>query len=79
MKIQISKILIALLIATLSTAYANNHSNQAISKAKHYTQMSTVELQIEVERLSNKGILPFEMGLELLKRWAESKKEVKSL
>ena len=35
--------------------------------------MSTTKLQEEVERLSIEGKLPFEMGLELMKRWSEDK------
>jgi hypothetical protein len=34
-----------------------------------YSLMSTEELQKEVERLSQKEELPFEMGLELIERW----------
>jgi len=36
-----------------------------------YSNMSTTQLQSEVERLSKKGELPFTMGLELIKRWAQ--------
>jgi hypothetical protein len=35
--------------------------------------MSTPQLQKEVERLSIEGKLPFEMGLELIKRWSDNK------
>jgi hypothetical protein len=35
--------------------------------------MGTPELQKEVERLSIDGKLPFEMGLEIMKRWSDSK------
>jgi hypothetical protein len=35
--------------------------------------IATPELQKEVERLSIEGRLPFEMGLELMKRWSDSK------
>lgn len=34
-----------------------------------YASMSTIELQKQVETLSKQGTLPFEMGLELIKRW----------
>ena len=34
-----------------------------------YQNMSTTQLQAEVERLSQSGELPFPMGLELIKRW----------
>ena len=33
--------------------------------------MSTTKLQEEVERLSVEGNLPFEMGLELMRRWSD--------
>jgi hypothetical protein len=35
--------------------------------------MSTTKLQEEVEKLSIEGKLPFEMGLELIKRWSDEK------
>lgn len=35
--------------------------------------MSTFKLQEEVEKLSREGKLPFDMGLELMKRWTENK------
>lgn len=80
MNMKISKLLITLLVITLGTVYANNtmsiNNPQEKVKVKHYTQMSTSELQIEVEKLSNQGKLPFEMGLELMNRWTETKKEV---
>lgn len=34
--------------------------------------ISTQRLQEEVEKLSNEGKLPFEMGLELMKRWSKN-------
>lgn len=42
-------------------------------KTEDYTQMSTAALQQEVERLSQKDMLPFPMGLELIKRWSKAK------
>jgi len=42
------------------------------STTQSYSIMSTQELQIEVERLSNAGNLPFEMGLELIQRWKKA-------
>ena len=73
-----TKLLIALLVVTLGTVYASNNMSftKTTVEAKHFTKMSTTELQIEVERLSAKDQLPFEMGLELMKRWTETKKEV---
>lgn len=35
--------------------------------------MSTQTLQEHVEKLSLEGKLPFEMGLELMKRWSDDK------
>jgi len=43
-------------------------NNDTIQEAP-YQNMSTTQLQAEVERLSQNGELPFPMGLELLKRW----------
>ena len=37
--------------------------------AQSYQHMSTAELEAEVEQQSIAGTLPFEMGLELIKRW----------
>ena len=34
-----------------------------------YKHMSTTELEKEVERLTVIGNVPFEMGVELMKRW----------
>jgi DeoR/GlpR family transcriptional regulator of sugar metabolism len=36
-----------------------------------YQDISTVELQKKVERLSQNGELPFPMGMELMKRWVQ--------
>lgn len=36
-----------------------------------YQEMDIEELQKEVERLSQNGDLPFPMGMELMKRWAQ--------
>ena len=37
-----------------------------------YSTMSTKELEKEVERLTVRGNVPFEMGIELMKRWTSS-------
>jgi hypothetical protein len=34
-----------------------------------YKNLSTAELEKEVERLTVNGTVPFEMGMELIKRW----------
>ncbi len=36
-----------------------------------YQYMSTTELEKEVERLTVCGNVPFEMGMELMKRWTK--------
>jgi len=41
----------------------------SISTSYHY--MSTTELEKEVERLTVIGDVPFEMGMELMKRWTK--------
>jgi len=38
-----------------------------------YTGMRTADLQQEVERRSHTDTLPFPMGIELIKRWSETK------
>nr|CAA6800204.1 MAG: Unknown protein [uncultured Thiotrichaceae bacterium] len=62
--------LIMLLTLTLGIVYANNimSPKQQVEK-QSYADMSTSQLQIEVERLSAEDKLPFEMGLEIIKRW----------
>ena len=41
------------------------------SKTTEYKHMSTTELEKEVERLTLSGNVPFEMGVELMKRWTK--------
>jgi len=64
MKIVKQTIALSILSVTLTFASINNDTD--------YRMMSTVELEKEVEQLSISGELPYEMGLELLKRWKES-------
>jgi len=42
-------------------------------KTKTYHQMDIQILEQTVEELSNKGALPFDMGLELIHRWSSNK------
>ena len=66
-----------LLVLTLGLVYANtNLKTETSTPSIDYKNMSTTQLQIKVEKLSNQGVLPFEMGRELMSRWAESKKEI---
>ena len=43
-----------------------------MTHAQGYQNISTSELEKEVEKRSIEGTLPFEMGLELIKRWSHS-------
>lgn len=63
-----------------STTYASTQENitdvksvsqNNISVTTLYQTMSTTQLQEEVEKRSIKGNLPFEMGIELIKRWTK--------
>lgn len=42
-----------------------------MSQAQSYQHISTSELEQKVELHSINGTLPFEMGLELIKRWTK--------
>lgn len=58
---------LALTILTTSLAFSSitvTHNT--------YAAMTTLELQHAVEKHSEAGNLPFEMGLELMKRWTKS-------
>ena len=61
-----------LLVLTLGLVYANSTlktENDHVHSNINYKNMTTTELQIAVEKLSNEGKLPKEMGFELMKRW----------
>jgi len=64
------------LVLTLGIIYASNTANTNNNPSMNYKNMSTTQLQIEVEKLSNQGKLPAEMGFELMKRWTVTNKEV---
>lgn len=70
---------IGLALLTTTMTYANTTTkNETIDTAVQtkicLTEdcMSTKKLQEEVERLSIEGKLPFDMGMELLKRWSDN-------
>ncbi len=70
---------IGLALLTTTMTYANTTTkNESIDTAVQtkicLTEdcMSTKKLQEEVERLSVEGKLPFDMGMELLKRWSDN-------
>lgn len=62
--------IIILSLITVSLIYATDILN--FNKTPDYTKMDLKELQEEVEKHSIKGDLPFEMGLELIKRWSHN-------
>ena len=55
--------------ASNSGVYITSGSNKLNTITTQYKHMSTTELEKEVERLTISGDVPFEMGLELMKRW----------
>lgn len=59
--------LIAVCIIYATRLVELNHTFSEVS----YQEMDTADLQKEVERLSQNGDLPFPMGMELIKRWAQ--------
>jgi len=73
------KNIVGLALLTTAVTFASDTIHENV-KAEVQTKiclteacMSTTKLQEEVERLSIEGKLPFEMGLELMKRWSEDK------
>ncbi|TNF44199.1 MAG: hypothetical protein EP216_02470 [Epsilonproteobacteria bacterium] len=72
-----AKNIIGLTLITTSMTFATTTTDidkieMKKSETLCYTSdcMSTPQLQKEVEKLSIEGKLPFEMGLELMKRWS---------
>ena len=53
------------------TGIIEHSDNTDIASHTTYNNMSTRQLQIEVEKLSQNGELPFPMGLELIQRWTQ--------
>ena len=53
------------------TGIIGHGDNIDIASQTTYNNMSTRQLQIEVERLSQNGEVPFPIGLELIERWSE--------
>ena len=58
-------ITLSLLVSTFTFASATKDTTL-------YSSMETVELQRQVELLSKKDAVPFQMGMELIKRWTKS-------
>lgn len=68
------------LILIMSTAHASKQENirdvksvsdSHVSVTTIYQNMSTSQLQKEVEKHSNNGTLSFVLGQELIKRWTQ--------
>lgn len=76
MKVKTANILtrfIPLILITLIIVYATGLVDLSdVSPQTTYSDMSTKQLQKEVERLSQNGDLPFPMGIELIKRWTKN-------
>lgn len=56
------------IIAEIENENTENENFEEIPISEIY-RMSTVDLQHEVEKRTNAGLVPFEMGLELIRRW----------
>ena len=74
------KNIIGLTLISTSVTFATGTTDMNKMETKTYQTlcytsdcMGTPELQKKVEKLSIEGRLPFEMGLELIKRWSDSK------
>jgi len=70
--------LLLLSIMTATVAQASKKENVVsmgidteTTSFTHVENMSTEQLQKEVERLSLRGEVPLELGMELMKRWSE--------
>jgi len=69
-------LLISILVTTASFADIENmtieNSLEFEKFANHeISRMSTMQLQEEVEKRTNAGIVPFDMGVELIRRWTK--------
>ena len=80
MKMKFIKNIIGLTLISTSLTFATSTTDINKIETKTYEDlcytsdcMSTPQLQKEVERLSIEGKLPYDMGLELMKRWSDSK------
>lgn len=68
---------LSILAVTASIIYAGNNIMSPDKTSKgNYSQMTMLDLQVEVEQLANNDELPFEMGLELMKRWQTEEPKV---
>lgn len=66
--------ILSLISATMIYAFTEQDFNLVenklqTSKDNSYIYMTTPQLEKEVEQYSRNGNLPFDMGIELIKRW----------
>ena len=71
--------MILLFIMTATVAHANTKKNiesmgidTETTSFTHIDNMSTEQLQKEVEKLSQRGEVSLELGMELMKRWSKA-------
>jgi len=69
-------LIISILTTTASFAEIENMTVANSAKFEEFanheiSRMSTMQLQEEVEKRTNAGMVPFEMGVELIRRWTE--------
>ena len=69
-------LIISILTTTASFSEIENMTVANSAKFEEFTnheisRMSTMQLQEEVEKRTNAGMVPFEMGVELIRRWTE--------
>ena len=81
MKLKTVASMITLSIMTITMSQASTQKNIitnetitpcAIDKTIYYDKMSTKMIQLEVEKHSQTGDIPFHLGIELIKRWTKS-------
>ena len=59
-------------VITLSLLASTFTFASATKDTTFYANMETIELQRQVELLSKVDAVPFQMGMELIKRWTKS-------
>ena len=81
MKLKTVATIITLSIITTTITQASTQNNIiaedtftpcGLDETVHYDEMTTAMIQLEVEKHSQKGDLPFDLGKELIKRWTKS-------
>ena len=81
MKLKTLASIITLSIITMTSTQASAQKNfivedtftpSSLDATLHYDAMSTEMIQLEVEKHSEIGNLPFALGQELIKRWSKS-------